>query len=184
MTSTHSRLRCTGSRAHLEVGRRELPRLDDIEGGHIDTAGNEAVAGRVCDRLQRPLDAIKDVLHDACTRAPLEAYAASTPCTAVAAHAQMCSSQLWPWDMDWAGCRRPIGSRPFAGLGNIRRWPTGTSACAQGVHCEYCKINHLQGSGVSCGLGCKAFAQSTKAKPAHLMVQHVHTCPDRGHLGR
>ena len=57
------------ARRHLVVSGTELPRLDDVERGHVDAARDEAVARLLRDRLQRPLDAVKNVLHDSCTRA-------------------------------------------------------------------------------------------------------------------
>ena len=59
--------------AGTEVGRylelirgAELPLLDDVQRRHIDTARNETVTGDLGDRLQRTLNAVKDVLHDSC----------------------------------------------------------------------------------------------------------------------
>ena len=62
-----SRVRAQAEKLHLQLAGLELPLLDNIQGWDVDTARDEAVPGGFRDRLQRTLNAVKDVLHDTCT---------------------------------------------------------------------------------------------------------------------
>lgn len=50
--------------SHLEGGGVELPLLGDVQGGHGNTPGDEAVARGDGNGLERALDAVKDVVQD------------------------------------------------------------------------------------------------------------------------
>lgn len=62
---THSRHDTQVSIPHLDLGGVELPLLVVVQRVHVDTAGDEDIAAHLCDRLQRALDAVEDLLHHA-----------------------------------------------------------------------------------------------------------------------